>query len=406
MSSFPTLSPELMRLVDGAKRDHDPELVDRLAGGVFEGDPIADRLVTSFKSLPGGEGWRMLDEALEHGPERVEGAPPELAELLEPSLRPPNWVDLDLVDAGANAYWRSGGFNLGLALTCGSLAYGYQSARLTRPLAATGRLEKMAPRRLQETSRWVAVATRPGSLRPGAEGTRATVRLRMVHALIRAHLLDTNEWDIGEWGVPISASDSLVTAIGGFMSMPIKALKDLGVRFSPAELEAMTHQWAWIGSLMGTPDELIPRSYAEACTTMDAALALNDGPNEDSPKLMQALLYYGTEFPLESRLPRLAKRPARAMKARFIGSFARRWMDDEMADRLGVPNTPLTRLTPLLRPLTLTRELARASHLLGSDERIARMELAFLEWVSTARGGSAETIDPHSAEREPVLSAA
>ena len=62
--------------------------------------------------------------------------------------------------------------------------------------------------------------------------------------------------------MPISASDSLVTAIGGFMTMPIEALKDLGVRFSPAELEAMTHQWAWVAALMGTPAPLIPRSYA------------------------------------------------------------------------------------------------------------------------------------------------
>ena len=407
MSSLPPLSETLTRQIVAAKRDHDAELVDRLAMGVFEGDPLADRLITSFKDLPGGAGWRMVDEALDNGPDAVAGAPPELADLVAPALQPPEWVDLDLVDAGANAYWRSGSLNLGLALMCGSLAYGYQSARLTRPLAATGRLEKMAPRRLQETSRWVAVATRPGGLRPGGEGVHATVRLRLVHALVRAHLLDMPDWDIGEWGVPISASDSLVTAIGGFMSMPMRALRDLGVRFSPAELEAMTHQWAWVASLMGVPDQLIPRSYEEACTTMDVALALNDGPNEDSPKLMRALLYHGTEFPLEQRLPRLARRPARALKARFIGGFARRWMDDEVADQLGVPNTRLTYLTPLLRPLTLTRELARASHLLGSDERIAQMEMALMEWIANARGGgSVETLEPSEAELEPVLSAA
>ena len=120
---------------------------------------------------------------------------------------------------------------------------------------------------------------------------------------------------------------------------------------------------------------------------------------------MRALLYHGAEFPFEQRLPRLARRPARALKARFIGGFARRWMDDEMADRLGVPDTALTRLTPLLRPFTLTRELARASNLLGSDERIARMELALMEWVSTARSGPVETIAPHQAASEPVLSA-
>ncbi len=408
MPSSQPYSERLEARIAAAKREHDPDVVDRIARGAFEGDPLADQLVTSFKSLPGGGGWRMLDEALEHGPERVESAPPELAELLEPSLRPPDWVDLDLVDAGANAYWRSGGLNLGIALICGSLAYGYKSGRLTRPLAATGRLEKMAPRRIQETSRWVAVGTKPGALHPGADGMRATVRLRMVHALVRQHLAADPSWDMPEWGIPISASDSLVTAVGGFMTIPVQALEDLGVRFSPAELEAMTHQWAWIGSLMGTPDYLIPRSYREARTTMDAALALDDDPNEDSPKLMRALLYDGVEFPLEKKLPRLIRRPVVALKARYLGGFVRRWMDDEMADTLGVPRSRLAGLAMalMLRPLTLIRELARASHLLGSDERIARMELAFVDRVSAARFGPVETIEPDEAAREPVLSAA
>ena len=57
-----------------------------------------------------------------------------------------------------------------------------------------------------------------------------------------------------------------------------------------------------------------------------------------------------------------------------------------MADRLGVPNTQLTRLTPMLRPLALAREIARASHLLGSDERIARFELAFVERIDGDAG--------------------
>jgi len=406
-TAAPPYSEKLAARIAAIKREQDPDLVDRLARGAFEGDPLADSLIVSFKELSGGAGWRMLDEALRNGAEQVEGAPPELAELLAPTVEPPEWVDLDLVDAGANAYWRSGGLNLGLALICGSLAYGYKSARLTRPLAATGRLEKMAPRRIQETSRWVAVATKPGALRPGADGIAATVRLRLVHALVRQHLAAEPSWDLPEWGLPISASDSLVTAIGGFMTIPIEALKDLGVRFSPAELEAMTHQWAWVASLMGTPRQLIPRSYREALTTMERALELDDGPNADSPKLMRALLHYGVELPGEAKLPRLLKRPVRAFKARYLGGFARRWMDPEMADHLGVPRTRLAQIALLfLRPLTLFREIARASHLLGSDERIAKMELGMVERVSELRFAGVETIDPQQAEREPVLSPA
>lgn len=406
VSSFPQPSDEQTRRIEAVKREWDSELVERIARGTFEGDPVADRLVASFGRMPGGSGWEMLEAALDRDHELPDGAPPELGELVAPTHSPPDWVDLDLVDAGAIAYWRSSGLNFALALICGSLAYGYQGARLTRPLAATGRLEKMASRRLQETLRWVALATKPGALRPGGVGLGATVRLRMVHALVRTHLAAGSGWDLSEWGMPISASDSLVTAVGGFLTIPVRALKDLGVRFSPAELEAMTHQWSWIASLMGVPDHLIPRSYLEAQATTETALALDEGPTDDSPKLMHALLHYGVELPFEQRLPRVVGRPIRAVKARYLGAFARRWMGDEMADRLGVPRTPLfTRMVPTLRLLTVTRELARASHLLGSDERIASKEVAVVERVSAARFDSVETISPQQAAREPALGA-
>ncbi len=216
MSSLPEISPELSSRADAARLEHDPGLVDRLLAGIFVGDPMADRLVLAFDDRPGGEGLRLLDEALRDGVAPA-AAPPELAEMLAPVFEPPSGVDMRMVEAGALAYWRTGGVNLGLALTCGSLAFGYQSARLSRPLAATGRLTRMAPRRLQETSAWLAIATRPGALQPGGAGIRATVRLRVVHALVRRHLAADPSWDEATWGVPISATDSALTAMGGFL---------------------------------------------------------------------------------------------------------------------------------------------------------------------------------------------
>ncbi len=355
--------------------------------------------------MPGGMGWEMFDEALRNGADFLDGAPEALAEVVAPAFEPPSWVDFDLVDAGALSYWRSGGVNLGLALLCGSLAYGYQSARLTRPLAATGRLTKMAPRRLQETSRWFGIATRPGALRPGAGGVRATIRLRLVHSLVRTHLLDSEDWDRDEWGVPISAADGLATALGGFMVVPVRSMRDLGVRFSPADLEAMTHQWTWIAALTGVPDYLLPSSYGEARDLVDAALSLDSGPNEDSPKLMAALLRHGAELPLESRMRWPVSGPAMKLKECVIGGFTRRWMGDEMADLLGVPDTPLNHLATAVRPLVVARELARASHIFGSDRRIAHLELALVDRLATARGRDVETLDPRRAAREPVLAA-
>jgi hypothetical protein len=362
----------------------------RLAAARHVGDPAADAVVAAFSDLPGGEGWQLLESALV-----AKGTVPfaSLEALVEPLREPPAWLDLDLADAGAVAYWRVGAPMLFLTLTYGSLAFGYQSADLVRPLAATGRLERMAPRRIAETSRWVAAVTAPGGMCPGAEGWRATIRVRLVHALVRRHLLESGAWD-PEWGVPISAAGGFATAIGGFFVVPMRAMRDLGVRFSPSEREAIAHLWRWIGYVMGVPEDLLPVSAREAVEWVDVALPHGGTPTEDSPRLMRALLYEGLNLG-----------PASPIAAQLVGALSRRWMGHEMADRLEVPGARLSRLVPLVRPVTRARDVVRATGLLGSDRRMAELELALVRRTLALRRAPRRPLDPSAAEAEPVLAA-
>jgi hypothetical protein len=365
----------------------------RLAQARHEADPAADAVVAAFAARPGGEGWRLLEAALDAPPGTVPGVAPELDALLAPLHDPPAWLDLDLADAGAVAYWRVGAPMLFLTLTYGSLAFGYQSADLVRPLAATGRLERMAPRRIAETSRWTVAVTSPGGMHPGAEGWRASVRVRLVHALVRRHLLESGEWDPA-WGTPISAAGGFATAIGGFFVIPVRAMRDLGVRFSPSEREAVSHLWRWIGYVMGVPEDLLPVSARQAEAWVDAALAHGGGPTEDSPRLMHALLYHGLNLG-----------PASPVAAQIVGALSRRWMGNAMADKLEVPGARLSRLVPLVRPVTRARDLVRATGLLGSDRRVAQLELALVHRTLALRRAPREPLDPRDAEAEPVLAA-
>lgn len=383
-------------------------LESRLAAANKVGDPLGDRLVEEFSRLPGSLGWRLLGQALKGDldPDEAKRHPEAvkvLSELVAPAHQPPGWVDLDRVDAGAVAYWRAGAVNLSLALTCGSLAFGYQSPRLSLPLTATGRLNRMAPRRLQETSDWLTTTTRPGALRPGGQGVTATIRLRVVHALVRRHLRDSPDWP-AEWGVPISSRDVLMTGIGGFLAAPIRALGDLGLRYSREELDAMTHQWAWIAYLMGAPEDLLPSTFSEAREEMEVGLASEAEPIEESRELMHALLNYGSQLPLEDRLPSLAQAPLRLVKSQILGAFTRRWMDQETADFLGVPDSPLKHVVPLVRLPTLARELARSARLLGPDERIAAFEMALVDRVAAARKRRVRTLTPEEVAVQPVVS--
>ncbi|MDX6643121.1 MAG: hypothetical protein QOD76_1083, partial [Solirubrobacteraceae bacterium] len=362
-----------------------------------------DRLIDAFEALSGGVGWKLLDEALANGPAALADAPPELDALLTPILEPPAWVDFELADSGAVAWWRAGALTQLVALVSGSLAFGYQSAGFARPLAATGRLTQMAPRRLAETARWVVVATRPGAMRPGGDGIAATVRLRLVHTLVRSHLRRSGEWNAAEWGEPISIGDTIAVGIGGFFIVPLRALRDLGVRYTPAELDAIFHLWRWICFVLGVPDRYLPASYAESEELMEVAFALDGGPNDDSAKLVHALLFRGLAY--ERFLPRPLAAVARTATGHAFGGLARRWMGREMADRLDVPHTPLVHLPLLLRPLHRARDAARATGLLGSEERIADFELALVQRAMELVRAAPAAIQPEAVQHEPALAA-
>ncbi len=389
--------------VDEARATYGDDVVDRLVAGCFEADPAGDALVAAFRRLPGGAGWRLLEAALadaDLGP--GDGAPPELAALLAPIRALPAWADPARLHAGAVAYWRAGAGPLGLSLTCGALAYGYQSASLSRPLAATGRLEQRAPRRLGETARWLVSVTTPGAMRPGGEGYAACVRVRLVHALVRAHLLRAGGgWDVANWGVPMSASDAGSTAMGGFLTVHLEAMHDLGVHYSRQELEDMTLLWAWIATVMGVPAALAPPVYADARAQIKAGLAIDSGPGEDSARLMHALLHHPA--PVVRLFPGPAQGPLTAVHAHVLAGFTRRWMGDEMADRLGVGRSPLTHAALLARPVSRLRGVVLRTGVLGDGDRLGAVERSVVRRLLAHGEGVRAPLAPADAAAQPVL---
>lgn len=172
---MPSFAPQAAAAAPIGLASLDDDALDaRLLAGRYRGDPIADRLVEVFAALPGRTGWRMLDAALADGIDAVPEAPPELRALLADATDLPPWLDLDLVDAGAMSFWRAGAPTLAVALVYGSLAFGYQFADLSRPLAATGRLERMASRRIgrRAAGRWPSLLP-AGCVRAARAGAAA-----------------------------------------------------------------------------------------------------------------------------------------------------------------------------------------------------------------------------------------
>jgi hypothetical protein len=368
------------------------ELRARLAAGRHRGDLQADALVARFRELPGGVGWSMFECALEHGVDALDDAPCELRALLEHASRPPSWLDLDLVDAGATSFWRVGLPALAPSLIYGSLAFGYQYGDLSRPLAATGRLERMASRRLGETSRWVLAVTTPGAMAPGGEGWRSSLRVRLVHALVRRHLLDSEEWDVEAWGVPISSSAMMATAIGGFAIVPQRALTDVGAGTTAADLQSRTALWRWVGYVMGVPPALLPANWREAERLIETLATFDLGPNDDGPALMHALTRHG--LPLEGLLPSWGVGAARLALAPMIEALVRRWLGEAASDALGVRRTPIVHLVPLARPLVRSLGLVLASGLLGDEQAAAQTQIKLVTRLLDRAGDSSRPIAP------------
>ena len=311
--------------------------------------------------MPGATGMRALNAWLEHG----EDPPPQLAELLEPLAVVPEWVDQDRLERGALAYWRAGLW-VALTLNCASLAAGYRSGLGNKPLALTGRLVRMAPRRQLETAGWIVAAAAPGGLRRDQPGFKETIRVRVIHAHVRRRLLASAKWRVDEWGVPINVTHSAWLISGGFSTIPVRAMSDVGLHFSQLERDDIQHLWRYIGWLIGVPDDLLADDEARALE-LDAIKDLADAPpDEDSRALVTALIEGGT--PPELLLPGVVVRLLGPLVEPTLYGFTRRWAGDAVADGLGLPNTPLKYVGALVRPTVWATEIVRRAGLAGSDE--------------------------------------
>lgn len=354
-------------------RRRSPERVDAMADGLVRGDALADAVVDEFFALR-ALSWEQTVGALDTPFERA-GLPPALTAFLDAVTTAPPWYDAALVRAGADAWWRFG--SLQSSTLYQSLIYGYQARGFTRPLVETGRMTTGTWDRVYATARWVALATAPGMMEIGAPGWVETLRIRLVHSMVRHHLIHRQGWDVQAWGVPINQTYSQLTISAGFLSLPLRIAKDLGLRYSRAELEAITQLWRAIGSVMGVDDQLLPANFEDAGLTYQLALDFQMEPDEQARVLVRALLDdgYHTDFGLPGPLNSAVHTLAKPLLRTFFATISARWVEPEVATAIGLRPTPLHHLVVLARPVVRSREVLRSLGVLGSDASVARREL-------------------------------
>ena len=269
----------------------------------------------------------------------------------------------------------------GLTLNCASLAAGYQSSAGVKPLMFTGELVNRSYRRMQETARWMLAATSPGGMRRHATGFAETVRVRIVHAAVRRRLLASGQWNHEAWGLPINNTDVAYGIAGEFSTTPLRAMRDAGIHFRSDERGAVQHLWRYIGHVLGVPEHLLPATEARA-KEMIAINHVTDTPADgDSRALVRALIENGA--PPELLVPPwLVRFGTQAIPAVLYG-FTRRWAGDEIADQLGIPDTPLKHLGAVIRPAIKIGEYARRAGWRDGEQLAARTRANFLQILET-----------------------
>jgi hypothetical protein len=308
----------------------DPAQLESFASAHMECDPPADELVTFLANSADRAGWAAFEQALARGIAGVETPPPELGVFFREVERVPAWLDRQLIACAGSLYHRTF-WGARRVLFSASLLAGYAASGIVKPLVATATLESKAVRRLAETQKFVTDLYGPGELARSSAGFQTTVRVRVMHAMVRRRLL-ARGFDVQRWGMPINQADMAATVLQFSMTY-LLGLRALGFRVSAAESDAVLHLWRYAGRLLGVRDDLLPRTEAEARKQLRLSAASQAGPDDDSRRLARALL----SIPDQLELPRWRRELMRADYA-FRAGFARYVLGKTAADALGLPD--------------------------------------------------------------------
>lgn len=306
----------------------------QIGEALMHGDEPADRLVTWMV----GHGMRaaraQFEQALERGIDSLSDPPAALREFFAGIDTPPPWLDWHLQATGAEVY-RRGGIELVYVARDVSFLGGYQASAFNKTLLLTGALTKGTTRRLGETLRWALDCTAEGGMRRFGAGFKSTVRVRLIHALVRRHVSQLPAWRMREWGLPINQIDMAATLLGA-ASVPLLGARVLGMLQTRFERDAATHSARYLGWLMGVEERWLPVDEASAMRLLYEFLLSISNPDETSVQLAQPM----ADEPLSRPYPRWAALRGRFDRARHL-SISRLFLGRRGLRNLGLPESTL-----------------------------------------------------------------
>ena len=258
-----------------------------------DGDPAAREFLDEGLKQSG----RSPAEILADLREPVTDSPQWLRSLLDEWVRQgpdlPSWANRERIAAGQK-FFRDWDLAICTALFTASLPSAYAGARGAPVLSRVSQLARdgTVAQRIGETGQMLLDITEPGALEHGGAGYRRLVRVRMLHAAVRARLLGPDAPG-GSWpeanGVPANQEDLLATLMT-FTTIVFRAIERMGIDLPAPGQESYLHLWAVTGNLLGIVEAEQLGNLQHAQRLTDELQQALQAPSDEGVFLMKVLL--------------------------------------------------------------------------------------------------------------------
>ena len=314
--------------IDGYARGQqvEPERSANYIAHTTIGDPLADAAVADLEPLGPKEMSRLIALGMhDRADNALRNAPASVRDFFAHCAEPPEWLDLSTFQPGCRMFHRNSRLVLA-GMVGGVLVEGF-STNIAKSFFLTGRLRDKGVRRLKQNNRHLLEIFMPGGMDRHADGWTHSVRVRLVHAKIRKLLAKSDEWDIEEFGTPVSAAH-VGFAIAAFSARLLKHLERLGGSFNDEERRSFMAVWRYSGYLMGVPETILYQDEKDALEMFRVGRMCEPPPSMESIALASSLI---NSAPLFAGLD---DRNKRRKLAGYIEQISRALIGNELADEL------------------------------------------------------------------------
>ncbi len=306
-----------------------PEMATNYVQHTLIGDPLAEAMTADLAAIDPRQQRRFIEAGMnQEGEQALRGAPASLRAFFADAEKTPDWVEYAEFAPAVRMFFRNSSVILA-AFVAGVLIEGF-TTNIAKSFFITGRVRDQGIRRLGQNNRHMMEIFLPGGMYRHGDGWKLSVRIRIIHARLRALLANSEEWDAEAWGVPISAAH-LGFAVSSFSARLLMHMKKLGADYSEEEHASFMAVWRYSGHLMGIPETILFEDSDEALKLYDVGILCEPSTEIESIVMAHSLV---NSAPL---IAGVIEPQERQKLAAYVYRISRGLIGEEMAEALKYP---------------------------------------------------------------------